>query len=66
MLVEMILQPIEEDPADPARDIAMGKPEIFLGPFREARIESRVVRGAGGAQPRVERVGIVLDRGSPG
>ena len=55
----MILEPVKEDPADPARDFAVGNPEIFLGPFRKARIESRVVRGAGGAQPGVESIGII-------
>ena len=60
MGVEMILQPVEENSADAARDIAVGQPEIFLGPFREARIESRIVRGAGRAKAGVERLGVFL------
>jgi len=59
MAVEMILEPVEEDAADAARDIAVGKPEIFLGPMRESRIEGRVVRGAGGAKAGVERLGVL-------
>ena len=45
---------VVEDAADAARDAAVGKPEIFLGPLREARIEGRVVRRAGGAEAGVE------------
>ena len=62
MRVEMIFQPIEEDAAHAARDIAVGQPEIFLGPLREARIKSRVMRGAGSAKPSVEGVGVVRIR----
>src|SRR4029453_18155907 len=40
----------------------MRKPEIFLRPFREARIESRVMRGAGGAQPGVKGLGVLIVR----
>jgi hypothetical protein len=54
MRVEMAFEMVVENPADAARDAAVGKPEIFVGPLRKARIEGRVVRGAGGAQPRVE------------
>ena len=50
---------IVENAADAAMDAAVGDEEIFLGPFAEARIISRVVGRAGGAQPRVE-IGRVL------
>jgi hypothetical protein len=68
MGVEMAFEMVVEDAADPARDAAVGKPEIFVGPFGKAWIEGRVVGGAGGAQPRVECVGILLigDRGIEG
>src|SRR5204862_4186389 len=60
MRVEMAFEMVVEDAADAARNAAVGKPEIFVGPFREARIESRVVSGAGGAQAGVEGLGVVL------
>ena len=60
MRVEMPFEMIVEDAADAARDVAVGKPEIFVGPFGKARIEGRIVGGAGGAQPRVEGFGVVL------
>ena len=60
MGVEMAFEMVVENAADAARDAAVGKPEIFVGPFRKARIESRVVGGAGGAQPGVERLGVLL------
>ena len=51
---------VVEDAADAARDVAVGKEEIVLRPFREARIEGRVVRGAGGPQPGVEGFGVLV------
>ena len=57
----MAFEMIVENAADAARDMAVGKPEIFLRPFRKARIEGRVVRGAGGAQPGVEGLGVLGD-----
>ena len=60
MLVEMPFEIVVEDAADAALDAAVGKPEIFLRPFAEARIEGRVVGGAGGAQAGVEGLGVLL------
>ena len=58
MGVEMPFEVIEEYPADSARDLAVGKPEILLRPFGKTRIEGRVVSGAGGAQPGVKGLGV--------
>jgi hypothetical protein len=58
MAVEMIFEPVEEDTTDSASDSAVRQPEIFLGPFREARIESRIVSGAGGAEAGMKRLGV--------
>ena len=66
MRVEMAFEIIVEDPADAAGDAAVGNPEIFVGPFRETRIVSRVVRSAGGAQARVEGLGVFLIGKRPG
>ena len=60
MGVEMPFEVIVEDAPDAARDAAVGEPEISVGPFREARVESRVVRGAGGAQARMKRFRILV------
>ena len=38
----------------------MGNEEILLRPFGEARIKGRVVRGAGGAQPGVEGLRVLV------
>ena len=60
MGVEMAFEMVVENAADAARDAAVGQPEIFVGPFRKARIEGRVVGRAGGAQPGVERLGVLV------
>src|SRR5205814_3702033 len=60
MLIEMAFEMVVEDAADTARHAAMGEPEIFVRPFREAGIESRVVGGAGGAQAGVEGLAVVV------
>ncbi len=66
MGVEMAFEMVVEDAADAARDAAVGKPEIFVGPFGKARIEGRVVGGAGGAQAGVEGLACPPRRESPG
>ena len=47
-------------PPTPRGDAAVGQPEIFLRPFRKARIEGRIVGGAGGAQAGVEGLGVLV------
>ena len=66
MGVEIAFEMIEEDAADAAMDLAVGEVEIVLRPFGEARIESRVVRVAGGAKAGVELGGILRIRQSAG
>ena len=50
--VEMVLQIVVEYAADAARDAAVRKPEIFVGPLGEAWIECRVVSRAGSPEAR--------------
>src|SRR5689334_8972035 len=58
MGVEMPFEMVIENAPDAARNAAMGQPKILAGPLGKARIESQVMRGAGRAQPRVERLGV--------
>jgi hypothetical protein len=60
ILVEEAFEMVVEDAAGAAGDAAMGNEEIFLRPFAEAGIVSRVVRGAGGAQAGVEFGDVLL------
>src|SRR3712207_9144899 len=58
--VEVAFEMVVEDAADAAVDASVGDEEIFLRPFREARVIGLVVRGAGGAEPRVELRRVLL------
>ena len=60
MRVEMAFKLVEEDAADASRDAAVRQPEIFLGPFRKARVEGRVMCGARRPHPRMEGLGVLL------
>src|SRR5690606_5882016 len=50
---------VVEDPADPPRDAAVRDEEVLVGPLAEPVVVGRVVRHAGGAEGRVELLGVL-------